>query len=65
MTVCGISKADGVCVMGKCQHLNLCIEDIQGLLAYKSAYIRQKNAKELKRKWEDFLKRQEEKYGKH
>ena len=24
MTVCGIKRADGVCVMGKCKYLNLC-----------------------------------------
>ena len=67
MTVCGIKQADGVCVAGECQHLNLCImdnairEDINNILAYKSAYVRQKNAKELKSGWEKFVREQEKK----
>ena len=36
-------------------------EDIQNILAFKSQYIRQKNAKDLQKAWKEFLKRQEEK----
>ena len=34
-------------------------EDIQDILSWKSSVIRQKNAKELKRAWKEFIKEQE------
>ena len=43
------------------------MEDIQDIVRFKHAWIRQKNAEELKQKWKEFLKRQELKIeqGKH
>ena len=39
-------------------------QEIQNLISFKHSIIRQRNEKELKQKWKEFLKRQEAKHGK-
>lgn len=49
-------------------HIGIFAEDeqeIQNLISFKHSIIRQRNEKELKQKWKEFLKEQEAKHGKH
>lgn len=45
-------------------HIGVFVDDeqeIQNLISFKHSIIRQRNEKELKQKWKEFLKKQEKK----
>ena len=50
MTVCGISKADGVCVMGECPYIKMCcpaVWDKSGKPMTNEEYLRSCNTEQL------------------